>query len=60
MEITEAKKGDRKYWKNASIVWKKRRLNRGLDEEDHATFNRESPVYQNRLMLRKRRIGLAI
>ena len=36
-----------------------RRHNLGLGE-DHATFNRECPVYQNSCMLRKRRIGLAI
>ena len=35
-------------------VKKNKRLNLGLDQ-DHATFN--SPVYQNRLMLRKRRMG---
>lgn len=34
-----------------------RRLNLGLDE-NHATNNRECPVYQNKLNLKKRRIGL--
>ena len=36
-----------------------KRLNLGLDE-DRATYSRECPVYQNKLMLRKKRIGLAI
>ena len=36
-----------------------KRLNLGLDE-GHATYSRECPVYQNKLMLRKRRIELAI
>ena len=34
-----------------------KRLNLGLDE-DHATYSIKCPVYQNKLMLRKRRIGL--
>ena len=42
-----------------NCVKENKRLNLGL-EEDHATFNIDCPVYQNRRMLRKRRIGLAI
>ena len=42
-----------------NCVKENRRLNPGLDE-DQDTFNRQCLIYQNRLMLRKRRIGLAI
>lgn len=35
-----------------------RRFNLGLDE-NHVTNNRECPVYQNKLNLKKRRIGIA-